>query len=338
VTRRWRSTRRSFLGWGAGLLCTTVLAGCGLGFPSGGTRVPRLGYLHPEDPWSPGLRGVTETFISRLAELGYADGRTLTIDWRSAEGRIERLPALAEELVELPVDVILANGAAIPVVRSATAGIPIVFAAHSDPVGSGLVASLSRPGGNVTGMSSYNPALTGKRLEIIREIVPGLTRLAALWYAPQGTAATEARLLDEAAGMLGIQTQSLAVRDRGELAAAYQASSAQRAEALYVIAAPPLTDWRAEILELSAAHRIPSLYPVREFVESGGLLSYGVNVGALFHRAADLVAKILKGGQPADMPVEQPTTFDFAINSSTARAAQIAIPPTLLAQATEVIQ
>jgi putative tryptophan/tyrosine transport system substrate-binding protein len=187
-------------------------------------------------------------------------------------------------------------------------------------------------------MSSYNPALTGKRLEIIREIVPGLTRLAALWYAPQGTAATEARLLEEAVGPLGIRLRSLPVRDRGELSAAYEESSNLRAEALYVIAAPPLTDWRADIVGLSAAHRIPCLYPAREFVESGGLLSYGVNVGALFQRAADLVAKVLEGSRPADMPVEQPTTFEFAINLATAQAEQIAIPASLLAQTTELIR
>jgi putative ABC transport system substrate-binding protein len=274
-----------------------------------------------------------------MRALGYVEGQNLAIDWRWAEGQVEHLPALAQELATMPVEAIVAVGPAISAARAATATIPIVFPAHSDPVGSGFVASLARPGGNITGLSTFSSQMGGKRLELLKETVPGLSRLGVLWLASQATAAAaELRSLEQAAQVLDVQLLSLSVRAPEDLPPAFEAMAIAKADGFVALASPLLTEWRAHIVELAARYRLPSLYSNREFVDSGGLMSYGANVPDLFRRAAGYVDRIFKGAKPTDMPVEQPTEFDLVINLKTARALGHAIPPSVLPQATEVIR
>jgi putative ABC transport system substrate-binding protein len=267
------------------------------------------------------------------------EGRTITIEYRFAEGKLDRLPLLAAELVRMPVRVIVTEGAtATRFAREATSTLPIVMAQDPDPVGAGLVASLARPGGNVTGLSNLRPELGGKRLELLKETVPGLARVAAL-----GTSAVPgtARLLREtelAATGLGIQLQFLEVRDPKDIAPAFLTASKERASAVLVLASPLLLSRRMEIAELAARSRLPAMYYTPEFVDDGGLMSYGVSTLDLFRRAATYVDKILKGTKPADLPVEQPVKFELTINLKAAGQIGLTVPSDVLARADRVIR
>lgn len=333
-------TRRRFVRAGVAIAGIGLLSGCGLPAPVGRppARTPRLGYLHPGVSTTPGLRSFQAAFLDGMRDLGYAEGRNLTIDWRWAEGDEERLPMLARELATAPVDVIVAVGSAIPAAKAATTTIPIVFPAHSDPVGSSFVASLARPGGNLTGLSTFNSQIGGKRLELLKEAVPGLSRLAVVWLASQTTVAgAELRVLEEAAQALNVGLVSLSVQAPQDLPPTFEAMAGARSDGLITLGSPQLTAWRTHLVELAARHRLPALYSNREFAESGGLMSYGVNVQDLYRRAATYIDRLLKGAKPNDLPVEQPTEFDLVINLATARALGLSIPRSVLQQATEAI-
>jgi len=280
----------------------------------------------------------TAAFVQRLRELGWVEDRTIAIHYRWAEGRIERLAEIAAEFVRLKVDVIVTNSAA-PVVaaKQATSVIPIVIASAADPVGTGLVASLARPGGNVTGLSVQMTDLAGKRLELLREVVPGLRRLAIMVNPGASAAILEINEAQAAAKMLGLDIAAFEIRRAEDIVPAFEALKG-RAEALYVVADPLITSNRLRINILALGARLPTMHSFREHVEAGGLMSYGPNFPDLFRRAVDFVHKILHGAKPGDIPVEQPTKFDFIINLTTAKALGIDLPPALLARADEVIE
>ncbi len=277
-------------------------------------------------------------FVQRLRELGWIEGRSIAIEYRWAEGRTDRAAEIATEFVRLKVDVIVTWGTA-PVVaaKRATAVIPIVFATAGDPVATGLVASLARPDGNVTGLSNQAADVAGKRLELLREIVPHLRRLAILANIASPIGTLETRHVQAAARTLGLETLPLEIRRAEDIASGFEALKG-RADALYVVAEPLVGSNRVRINTLALGARLPTLHGPREYVEAGGLMSYGPNSPDLFRRAADIVDKILRGAKPSDIPVEQPTKFDLVINLTTAKTLGLEIPPKLLATADEVIE
>ena len=298
-------------------------------------KLPTIGFLGTATPsawhqWTP-------AFVQRLRELGWIEGRTVAIEYRWAEGRDERYTEIVAELVRLRVDVIVTGGAALPAAKQATSVIPIVFAVAGDPVGSGAVASLARPGGNITGLSTQAPDLGGKRLELLREVVSGLRRLAIMANVGYPSALLEMGEVRAAARTLGIEVATLEIWRADEIASAFDALRG-RAEALYVPADPLVNSNRVRINTLAQGARMPTMYGFREYVEAGGLVSYGPNIPHLFRRTADYVDKIMRGAKPADLPVEQPTKFDLTINLTTAKALGLDVPPTLLARADEVIE
>jgi putative ABC transport system substrate-binding protein len=277
-------------------------------------------------------------FVQRLRELDWIEGRTIAIERRWAEGRSERFAAIAAEFGRLKVDVIVTSSTpAVIAAKQATSLIPIVFAAAGDPVGNGLVASLARPGGNVTGLSQQQTETAGKRLELLRQVVPGLRRLAILVNPSNPAAALEREEVQIAARTLGLQSATFELRQAEEFAPAFDAIKGQ-AEALYVCLDPLFNANRIRISTLAVAARLPTMHDIREFVEAGGLMSYGPNFPALYRRAGDFVDKILRGVKPADIPIEQPTRFDLVINLTTAKALGLTIPETLLATADQVIE
>jgi putative tryptophan/tyrosine transport system substrate-binding protein len=281
---------------------------------------------------------LTAAFVRRLRELGWSDGRNLTIEYRWAEGRNERFAEIAAEFVRLKVDVIVTHNTLPPLAaKQATSVIPIVFATAGDPVGTGIVESLARPGGNVTGLSSQHPDSAGKRLELLRELVPGLRRLAVLFEPGNPFSAVEFDGVSTAARTLGLELIPFEIRRAGEIAPAFE-SIRSRAQAIYVFPNPVLFVNRIRINILAVGARLPTMHNVRESVEAGGLMSYGPSWPHMWSRAADLVDKILRGAKPGDIPVEQPTKFDFVINLTTAQALGLEVPPTLLARADEVIE
>jgi putative ABC transport system substrate-binding protein len=282
---------------------------------------------------------LTEVFRQGLRELGYVEGRNLTIEYRWAAGKEERLPELAAELVRLKVDIIVASATpTIVAAKRATSTIPIVMAAVGDPVGSGLVASLARPGGNVTGLTLMSTELAGKRLQLVRELLPKATRVAVLAYrGPSGTLLFLEQMR-AAAQQTGVQLVVQEVSEAGELRGAFAAMQRERAQALIVQVSPLTREHRRQVEELAAQHRLPAMYEVRLFVESGGLMSYGPNLPEMFRRAALYVDKILKGAKPGDLPVEQPSKFELVINLKTAKALGLTIPESLRFRADEVIQ
>src|SRR5262245_919921 len=299
-------------------------------------KMPKIGFLGSgsASSWSPW----NAAFMQRLNELGWVEGRTVAIEMRWAEGHSERFTEIAAELVRLNVDVIVTSGLAVPAAKQATSVIPIVFAVASDPVGIGLVASLSRPGSNVTGLSQQSRELAGKRLELLREILPSLRRLAAIGNAGSPTFALEIGDLQAATRALGLDVAAFEIRRAEDIVPLFDAIK-DRAEALYVIGSDPfVATKRIAISTLAAVARLPTMHSAREYVEAGGLLSYGPNYADLFRRAGDYVDKILRGAKPADLPVEQPTKFDLVINLTTARALGLEVPPTILARADEVIE
>jgi putative ABC transport system substrate-binding protein len=302
-------------------------------------KIPRIGYLTTGLAVNPHL---TEAFRRGLRDLGYVEGRNVVIEYRDAEGKLERFPALAAELVALKVDVIVAGNvpqamAAMQVTRT----LPIVFAAAADPVASGLVASLARPGGNVTGLSLMFPELVAKWLELLKQAIPGTSRVALLWQPGVVGERTEKDILMEAeatAGALGVRLQVVEVRGPADFDRAFSDMTKARTDALAVMSTPTLFGKRRRLLDLAANNRLPTVFPYREYLDAGGLIAYGPNVADLYRRIATYVDKILKGAKPADLPVEQPTKFELIINIRTAKALGLEIPPTLLALANEVIE
>jgi putative tryptophan/tyrosine transport system substrate-binding protein len=276
-------------------------------------------------------------FEQQLREHGWIDGRTITIIYRWAEGRSERFAEIAAEFVTRKVNVIVTGGNAVSAVRQATSTIPIVFALAVDPVGSGFVNSLSRPGGNVTGLSLQGPDLAGKRLELLRELAPGRRRLAILVNVGYPAAKEELAQVQTAARALGLESVVLEIRRAEDIAAAFEGVN-DRAEALYVIGEALVTANVVQITRLALNARLPTVSTYREFAVSGGLIAYGPSYSTLFQRAADDVDKILRGVKPADIPVEQPTKFDLIINLKSAKALGVTVPQTLLATADEVIE
>jgi putative ABC transport system substrate-binding protein len=276
-------------------------------------------------------------FVRRLHDLGWVEGRTIAIDYRWAEGRRERFAEIADEFVKLKVDVIVTSGGAGVAVKQATSVIPVVFALATDPVGEGLVTSLARPGGNLTGMSLQFTDLAGKRLELLREVLPNLHRLAILANVGYPAAVLEMGKVQATARTVGIDVATFEIRRAEDIVPAFESLNSV-ADALYVVGDPLVETNRVRIITLPLGARLPTMYPFREFVEAGGLMSYGPNVAELFRRAADFVDKILRGTKPADIPVEQPTKFDLIINLTTAKALGLAIPESFLLRANEVIE
>jgi len=299
-------------------------------------KLPTIGFLGSgspaaDTPW-------TTPFLQRLHELGWVEGRTVAIEYRWGEEIAERYAAMAAEFVRLKVNVIVTAGT-VPVTaaKRATAEIPIVFAAAGDPIGSGLVASLARPGGNATGLSVQQPDVASKRLELLRELVPGLRRLAVLIHIDNPETALDLRAVQAAAGSLGLEIVIAEVRRPEDIAPAIEATKG-RADALYVATAPLLNTDRARIGALAIEARLPTMCGIREYVKAGNLASYGPSIPDLFRRAAEYVDKILRGTKPADIPVEQPTKFDLAVNLATAKALGLRIPESFLVRADEVIE
>jgi putative tryptophan/tyrosine transport system substrate-binding protein len=299
-------------------------------------KLPTVGFLVSGTPASHGqwFAGLAQ----RLRELGWIEGRTVAIEYRWAEGRTERAAEIAAEFVQRKVDVIVTAGTAFVVAaKQATSVIPIIFAAAGDPVGTGLVASLARPGGNITGLSIQQPDVAAKRLELLREVVPSLGRLAILGNVGGPAVVLDMREVQAAARTLGLDVIKLEIRRGEDIAPAFEAVKG-RADALYVCIDPLVNTHRIRINTLALAARLPTMHAPREYVEAGGLMSYGPNIPDLYWRAAGYVDKILRGAKPADIPVEQPTKFDLVINLTTAKALGLEVPPMLLARADEVIE
>jgi putative tryptophan/tyrosine transport system substrate-binding protein len=301
-------------------------------------KVARIGYLTPNLAASLHLR---DAFRQGLRDLGYFEGRNVVLESRDADGKLERLPTLAAELVALKLDVIVApNTVGVLAAKQASKTIPIVFAVTADPVASGLITSLARPGGNVTGLSILAPELVGKRLELLIQVVPGVSRVAVLWQPGGLGERTEKDMLtgaEVAARALGVRLQFVEVRGPEDFDRAFSDMSSARASALTVLPSNMMNNERRRLVDLAAKNRLPTVYPWREGVDAGGLMAYGANLADLARRAATYVDKILKGAKPADLPVEQPTKFELVINLKTANTLGLTIPPTLL-QLAEVIQ
>ncbi len=316
-----------------GLLTATVLVVAA----SADAQQPRIGYL--------GLnsfslnRARTDAFLQGLRELGYVERKNIVIEWRSADGHSDRLPALAVELVQRRVDVILADASQpTRAAKKATAEIPIVMAYDLDPIGNGFVASLARPGGNITGLSSVAPEISGKQLELLKEIIPKLSRVAVFGEPDNPGNAKRLKEVEVAARGLGVQLQYLDITGGRDIDSAFHAARKAGAGAILVLGGPVLASHRSALAELAVKSRLPAAYGRQEYVDAGGLMTYGPSLTDLFRRAATYVDKILKGAKPADLPVEQPTKFELVINLKTAKQIGLTIPPNVLARADRVIK
>jgi putative ABC transport system substrate-binding protein len=298
-------------------------------------KLPTIGFLGATTPSAAGQS--VAAFVQRLRELGWTESRNLAIEYRWAEGRSERFAEIAAEFVRLKVDVIVTAGPPVFAAKQATSVIPIVFATVADPLDSGLVASLARPGGNVTGLSLTSPELAGKRFELLREAIPGLRRLAIMANADYPPAARELDEVETAARPLGIETIALRIRQAADIAPAFEELKG-RAEALYVVGESLTSTNQVRINSFALAVRLPTMHTNRGNLETGGLISYGSNFPSHYRRAGDFVDKILRGAKPADIPVEQPTKFDLVINLTTARALGLKIPEAFLLRADELIE
>jgi putative ABC transport system substrate-binding protein len=300
-------------------------------------KVPRVGFLSSLSPSSISAR--IEAFQQGLRELGYVEGKNIIIEWRYAEGKADRLRELAAELVRLKVAVIVTGGPAVNrYAKEATATIPIVLGFDNDPVGNGFVVSLARPGGNITGLSTYYPEISGKQLELLKEIIPRLTRVAIFGNSAQPGNPQALRETELAAGALRMQRQYLDIRTPKDIESAFREASKGRAEAVLVLGNVIVTSQPKQFVELAAKSRLAAIYWSPEFVEAGGLMSYSANIPDLFRRAATYVDKILKGRTPADLPVEQPMKFEFIINLKAAKQIGLTIPPNVLVRAQKVIR
>ena len=319
-------------------LCATLFALCVAADAQQPGKIPRISYLGFGSPSTIPTR--IEAFRQGLRELGYVEGKNIFIEWRSAEGNADRLPSLGAELVRLKVGIIVTNGPySTRAAKAATVTIPIVMAAVGDPVGDGIVASLARPGGNITGLSSVAPELSGKRLELLREIVPKLSRVAVFGSSTSPNTAGSLREVELAAGALKVKVQYLDVLSPKDIETAFRAAVKGRADAmLWQVAAGVANAHRTQILELAVKSRLPAIYANQRTVEAGGLMSYGVINLDLDRRAATYVDKILKGAKPADLPVEQPTKFELIINLTAAKQIGLRIPPNVLVRADKVIK
>jgi putative tryptophan/tyrosine transport system substrate-binding protein len=312
------------------LLCSSALA-------QQRAKIPRIGFLTAGSLSAISVR--VEAFRQGLRQLGYVEGKNIVIEWRSIEGKADRLPGLAAELVRLKVDVIVTAGPqATYTAKQATATIPIVMTFDSDPVGSGSIASLARPGGNITGLSTLAPEISGKQLELLKEIVPRLSRVAVLGSSTTPGNAQSLKETELAAGALAVQLQYLDVRDPKDIATAFRAAGKGRADSIIVLAGSVFNSHRTQIAELAVKSRLPAIYFRSEFVEDGGLMSYATDITDLDRRAATYVDKILKGAKPADLPVEQPKKFEFIVNLKAAKQIGLTIPPNVLVRADRVIR
>ena len=300
-------------------------------------KVERIGFLAAVSVSnSPGR---TEAFRQGLRELGYVEGKNVVFEYRWADGKLDRLRALAGELVRLKVDVIVTTGGiSTRAAKEATATIPIVMTQDIDSVGNGFIASLARPGGNITGLSTLGPEISGKQLELLKEVVSKLTRVAVLGTSANPGTGQASKETELAAGALKLQHQYLDVLSPKDIESAFRAASKGRADAMVVLISSVLNSQRTQVVELAIKNRLPTIFPFPEFVEAGGLMSYGVSFNDLYRRAAMYVDKILKGTKPADLPVEQPTKFEFVINLKTAKQIGLTIPPNVLARADRVIR
>jgi putative ABC transport system substrate-binding protein len=325
-------TRREFI---------TLLGGAAATWPLAAhaqqpAKLPTIGFLGAAT--AAVQRQWIDAFVQRLRELGWIEGRTIAIEYRWGEGREERFAEVAAEFVRLKVDIIVTSGTvAVMAAKQATSMIPIVFATAGDPVGNRLVASLARPGGNVTGLSNQSPDLAGKRIELLREVVPGLRRLAIMGNIGNPFAALEMREVQAAAGKLGLEFVTLEIRRAQDIVPAFERLNG-RSDALYLCIDALANTNRIPINILAVGARLPTMHGSRDYVEAGGLMSFGANFPDQFRRSADYVDKILRGVKPADLPVEQPTKFDLIVNLITAKALGLAVPATLLARADEVIE
>jgi putative ABC transport system substrate-binding protein len=327
--------RRTFLaGTGAVLLAAPLGAEA-----QQAAKVSRIGYLAGNLAAAPRLE---EALRQGLRDLGYVEGRNVVIEIRDAEGKPERLPALAAELVALKVDVIVApNTPQALAAKQATRTLPIVFSFVADPVASGLITSLARPGGNVTGLSSLTRELVGKRLELLTQAVPGVRRVAVLWqpgFQGERTDKDMLKAADVAARALGVRLQVVEVRGPADFDKAFSDMTRAHAGAVTVMGSTTIISERTRLVDLAAKHRLPAVFGRREYVDAGGLMAYGSNIADLFRRTATYVDKILKGAKPADLPVEQPTKFELVINLKTAKALGLTIPQSVLGRADEIIQ
>ena len=321
--------RREFTAFFAGALAWPIAARAQT------AKLPTIGFLGAggQSAWT----HWTAAFVQRLNELGWIQGRTVTIEYRWAEGRTERFHEIASEFVRLKVDVIVTVGSAVPALKDATSTIPIVFAVAVDPVGSGMVDSLARPGGNVTGVSIQETELAGKRIELLREILPGLRRIAVIANVGYKASVLEVTELREVARKFGLDVKLLEIRRAEDISPAFDALG-NDTQALYVCSSALFNANIARINARALGARLPTINALREYVEAGGFMSYGTDNRDLFRRSADFVDKILKGAKPADLPVEQPTKFVLVINLATAKALGLAIPEAFLLRANEVIE
>ena len=300
-------------------------------------KLPRIGFLGATSPSVESTR--IESFRQGLRELGYVEGKNIVIEWRWAEGKFDRLPDLAGELVRLDVAIIVTGGStSTGAAKEVTATIPIVMAQVNDPVGSGFVASLARPGGNMTGLSTLVPELGGKRLELLKEVAPKLSRVAVFGDSTTPGNAQSLKETELAAKSFKVQLQYLDILGPKDIESAFREASKGRADAVLVLGAPVLISQRKQIADLAVKNRLPAMYPSPEYVEDGGLMSYGVSVVDLYRRTATYVDKILKGRKPADLPVEQPTKFELVINLKTAKQIGLTIPQSVLYRADKVIK
>jgi putative tryptophan/tyrosine transport system substrate-binding protein len=301
------------------------------------TKVLRIGVLTGGS--ASASSGRHDAFRQGLREFGYVEGKNIIVEWRNADGKIVNLPGLAAELVRLKVDVIVTAGPQVTgVAKEATSTIPIVMAFDNDPVGSGHVASLARPGENITGLSTLSPELSGKQLEILKEVAAGLSRVGVLGTSTQPGYAQVAKEIEISAAAIGVKLQNLDILTPNDIEAAFRNARTGRAEAVVVLASAVLAPHRIRVVDLAVKSRLPAIYPYLEYVEAGGLMSYGVQVTELYRRAATYVDKILKGAKPADLPVEQPTKLELVINLKTAKQIGVTIPQSVLAKADKVIR
>jgi putative ABC transport system substrate-binding protein len=321
------------------LILLLLTATLGMAAAQSPDKVPRVGYISPGSSSDPARLRRFEAFRQGLRELGYVEGQSIVLEPRWAEGRYDRYPAFAADLVRLKVDVIVASGgAATQAAKQATRTIPIVMSVVIDPLGSGLVRSLAHPGGNLTGTSMMAPDLVGKQLEVLKEVVPKVSRVALLSNPANPGSASQLREAEAAARALGVGLQTLEARNPQEIDSAFAAMTRERAGALLLLVDAIFTNQVRQIADLAAKRRLPSIYGQREYAEAGGLIAYSSNPFDLERRAATFVDKILKGAKPADLPIEQPSKFDLIINLKTAKALGLVLSSSLLLRADQVIE
>jgi len=319
-------------------ICSLLLASCLSAWAQQTAKVPRIGFLVAGRGTSSSMAGRIDAFRKGLRDLGYVEGKNIVIEYRYANGKLDRLPNLAAELVRLPVAVIVTTStASTKAAKGATTIVPIVVGSAGDLVGEGLVASLAQPGGNITGSTAISPDLSGKRLELLKEVIPTASRVAVIWH-PNPNDEKEVKETEIAANALGLKLQSLQVRSRDEFQSAFAAAVNERANGLIIIQSPFTGSHRKELFELAEKQRLPSMCDAPYLAEDGCLMSYGPNRFEMSRRAATYVDKILKGAKPADLPVEQPTKFELVINLKTAKQIGLTVPPPVLARADRVIR